>query len=64
MLDVIKEICAIVPGRSARRPGEPTTKKMLAEGRKLTSSKNVAVKVPEDGWHENLKRCCPRKARW
>ena len=37
MLEVIKEICAIVPGPVG-------DKKMLEEGRKL--AKNVAVKVP------------------
>ena len=46
MLDVIKEICAIVPGPVSAEVATDH-KTMLAEGRKLAKlAKNVAVKVP------------------
>lgn len=44
MLDVIQEICAIVPGPVSAETVATDHKKMLEEGRKL--AKNVAVKVP------------------
>ena len=47
MLDVIKEICAIVPGPVSAETVSTDHKKMLEEGRKLAKiAKNVAVKVP------------------
>jgi len=47
MLEVIKEICAIVPGPVSAETVATDHKKMLAEGRKLAMiAKNVAVKVP------------------
>jgi transaldolase len=47
MLDVIKEICAIVPGPVSAETVATDHKKMLEEGRKLAKlAKNVAVKVP------------------
>ena len=47
MLDVIQEICAIVPGPVSAETVATDHKKMLEEGRKLaTLAKNVAVKVP------------------
>jgi len=47
MLDVVKEICAIVPGPVSAETVATDHKKMLEEGRKLAKlAKNVAVKVP------------------
>src|SRR6476469_9350966 len=47
MLEVIKEICAIVPGPVSAETVATDHKKMLEEGRKLAKiAKNVAVKVP------------------
>jgi transaldolase len=47
MLDVIQEICAIVPGPVSAETVATDHKKMLEEGRKLARlAKNVAVKVP------------------
>jgi transaldolase len=47
MLDVIKEICAIVPGPVSAETVATDHKTMLEEGRKLARlAKNVAVKVP------------------
>jgi transaldolase len=47
MLDVVKEICAIVPGPVSAETVATEHKKMLDEGRKLAKiAKNVAVKVP------------------
>ena len=47
MLDVIQEICAIVPGPVSAETVATDHKKMLEEGRKLAKlAKNVAVKVP------------------
>jgi len=47
MLEVIKEICAIVPGPVSAETVATDHKMMLAEGRKLAKiAKNVAVKVP------------------
>jgi transaldolase len=47
MLDVIKEICAIVPGPVSAETVATDHKTMLEEGRKLAKlAKNVAVKVP------------------
>ena len=47
MLDVIKEICAIVPGPVSAEVTAVDHKKMLEEGRKLARlAKNVTVKVP------------------
>jgi transaldolase len=47
MLDVIKEICAIVPGPVSAETVATEHGKMLEEGRKLAKlAKNVAVKVP------------------
>jgi transaldolase len=47
MLDVIKEICAIVPGPVSAETVATDHKTMLDEGRKLAKlAKNVAVKVP------------------
>jgi len=47
MFDVIKEICAIVPGPVSAETVATEHKKMLEEGRKLAKlAKNVAVKVP------------------
>ena len=46
-LEVIKEICAIVPGPVSAETVATDHKTMLAEGRKLAKlAKNVAVKVP------------------
>jgi transaldolase len=46
-LDVIKEICAIVPGPVSAEVTALDTATMLAEGRKLAKiAKNVTVKVP------------------
>ena len=46
-LDVIKEICAIVPGPVSAEVTALDTPTMLAEGRKLAKiAKNVTVKVP------------------
>ena len=47
MLDVIREICAIVPGPVSAETVALDHKTMLEEGRKLAKlAKNVAVKVP------------------
>ncbi len=47
MLDVIKEICAIVPGPVSAETVATDHKTMLEEGRKLARlAKNVTVKVP------------------
>ena len=47
MFDVIKEICALVPGPVSAETVSTDHKKMLEEGRKLAKlAKNVAVKVP------------------
>ncbi len=47
MLDVIKEICAIVPGPVSAETVATDHKTMLEEGRKLAKlAKNVTVKVP------------------
>ena len=47
MFDVIKEICAIVPGPVSAEVTATEHEKMLAEGRKLAKlAKNVTVKVP------------------
>ena len=47
MLDVIREICAIVPGPVSAETVATDHKTMLEEGRKLAKlAKNVAVKVP------------------
>ena len=47
MLDVIQEICAIVPGPVSAETVATDHKTMLEEGRKLAKlAKNVAVKVP------------------
>jgi transaldolase len=47
MLDVIKEICAIVPGPVSAETVATEHGKMLEEGRKLAKlARNVAVKVP------------------
>ncbi len=47
ILDVIKEICATVPGPVSAEVTATDHKTMLAEGRKLAAlAKNVAVKVP------------------
>ena len=47
MLEVIKEICAIVPGPVSAETVATDHNKMLEEGRKLAKiAKNVAVKVP------------------
>src|SRR4029434_2605152 len=47
MLEVIQEICAIVPGPVSAETVATDHKKMLEEGRKLAKlAKNVAVKVP------------------
>ena len=47
MLDVIQEICAIVPGPVSAEVTAVEHDKMLQEGRKLAKlAKNVAVKVP------------------
>jgi transaldolase len=46
-LDVIKEICAVVPGPVSAEVTATDHKTMLAEGRKLAKlAPNVAVKVP------------------
>lgn len=46
-LDVVKEICAIVPGPVSAEVAATDHKTMLAEGRKLARlADNVAVKVP------------------
>ena len=47
LLEVIKEICAIVPGPVSAETVSTDHKTMLEEGRKLAKiAKNVAVKVP------------------
>jgi transaldolase len=47
MLDVIKEICAVVPGPVSAEVTAVEHKKMLEEGRKLAKlARNVTVKVP------------------
>ncbi len=47
MLDVIREICAVVPGPVSAEVTATDYDTMLAEGRKLAKlAKNVAVKVP------------------
>jgi transaldolase len=47
MLEVIKEICSIVPGPVSAETVATDHKTMLEEGRKLAKiAKNVAVKVP------------------
>jgi transaldolase len=47
MLEVIKEICAIVPGPVSAETVATEHRKMLEEGRKLAKiANNVAVKVP------------------
>jgi transaldolase len=53
LLDVIQEICAIVPGPVGAETVATDHKKMLEEGRKL--AKNVAVKVPLTP--DSLKTC-------
>jgi transaldolase len=46
-LDVVKEICAVVPGPVSAEVTATDTATMLAEGRKLAKiAKNVTVKVP------------------
>jgi transaldolase len=46
-LDVVREICAIVPGPVSAEVAATDAKTMLAEGRKLAKiAKNIAVKVP------------------
>jgi len=46
-LDVVKEICAVIPGPVSAEVTATDHKTMLAEGRKLAKlAKNVAVKVP------------------
>lgn len=46
-LDVVKEICAIVPGPVSAEVAATDFKTMLAEGKKLAKlAKNVCVKVP------------------
>jgi transaldolase len=46
-LDVVKEICAIVPGPVSAEVAATDYKTMLAEGKKLAKlAKNVCVKVP------------------
>lgn len=46
-LDVVREICAIVPGPVSAEVTATDTPTMLAEGRKLAKiAKNVTVKVP------------------
>ena len=46
-LDVVKEICAVVPGPVSAEVTATDHKTMLAEGRKLAKlASNVAVKVP------------------
>lgn len=46
-LDVVKEICAVVPGPVSAEVTATDHKTMLAEGRKLAKlAKNVTVKVP------------------
>ena len=55
-LDVVREICAVVPGPVSAEVAATDHPTMLAEGRKLAKlAKNVAVKVPltKDG----LKTC-------
>src|SRR5262245_17935601 len=55
-LDVVREICTIVPGPVSAEVAATDAKTMLAEGRKLAKiAKNIAVKVPltQDG----LKTC-------
>ncbi|HEY6983750.1 fructose-6-phosphate aldolase [Reyranella sp.] len=47
MFEVIKEVCAIVPGPVSAETVSTDHKRMLEEGRKLAKiAKNVAVKVP------------------
>ena len=47
MLDVIREVCAIVPGPVSAETVATDHKTMLEEGRKLARlARNVAVKVP------------------
>jgi len=56
MLDVIQEICAIVPGPVSAETVATDHKKMLEEGRKFAKlAKNVAVKVPLTA--DGLKTC-------
>jgi transaldolase len=46
-LDVVREICAVVPGPVSAEVTATDGATMLAEGRKLTKiAKNIAVKVP------------------
>ena len=46
-LDVVREICAVVPGPVSAEVTATDAPTMLAEGRKLAKiAKNVAVKVP------------------
>lgn len=46
-LDVVREICAVVPGPVSAEVAATDAPTMLAEGRKLAKiAKNVAVKVP------------------
>jgi transaldolase len=46
-LDVVREICAVVPGPVSAEVTATDTETMLAEGRKLSKiAKNVTVKVP------------------
>jgi transaldolase len=46
-LDVVREICAVVPGPVSAEVTATDAQTMLAEGRKLAKlAKNVAVKVP------------------
>jgi transaldolase len=55
-VDVVKEICAIVPGPVSAEVTATDTKGMLAEGRKLAKiADNIAVKVPLT--RDGLKAC-------
>src|SRR5215475_216493 len=46
-LDVVREICGVVPGPVSAEVTATDTATMLAEGRKLAKiAKNIAVKVP------------------
>src|SRR5262249_38405311 len=46
-LEVVREICAVVPGPVSAEVTATDTETMLAEGRKLAKiAKNVTVKVP------------------
>ena len=55
-VEVVKEICAIVPGPVSAEVTATDTKGMLAEGRKLAKiADNIAVKVPLT--RDGLKAC-------